>query len=206
MGGLIGLEREMHSQPAGLRTHIILAIGSTIAMVLSINMAIKFHSVATNGDPERLAAQVISGIGFLGAGAIFRYGAGVKGLTTASSLWTTAIIGLAIGSGDLPLGVAATGLTLFVLVALDFFEKRYLQGSTTRTVYIKGLDRPWFIREIKDLLTRFGISIKSISFSKDMQNNQMEIESIAKILLEQDMDKLIAEFSKIEGITSFKIN
>ncbi len=206
MGGLIGLEREMHSQPAGLRTHIILAIGSTIAMVLSINMAIKFHSVATNGDPERLAAQVISGIGFLGAGAIFRYGAGVKGLTTAASLWTTAIIGLAIGSGDLPLGVAATGLTLFVLVALDFFEKRYLQGSTTRTVYIKGLDRPWFIREIKDLLTRFGISIKSISFSKDMQNNQMEIESIAKILLEQDMDKLIAEFSKIEGITSFKIN
>ncbi|HNS08048.1 MAG TPA: MgtC/SapB family protein [Candidatus Ozemobacteraceae bacterium] len=206
LGGLVGFEREMHSQPAGLRTHVILAIGSTIAMVLSINLAIKFHTVATNGDPERIAAQVISGIGFLGAGAIFRYGSGVKGLTTAASLWTTAIIGLAIGAGDLPLGIAATGLVLFVLVGLDIFEKKFLQGSSTRIVYIKGHDRPWFIREIKDLLTRFGISIKSVSFSKDMQNNLIEIESISKILLEQDMDKMIAEFSKIEGITSFKIN
>ncbi|HNW35138.1 MAG TPA: MgtC/SapB family protein, partial [Candidatus Ozemobacteraceae bacterium] len=78
LGGLIGLEREKHSQPAGLRTHIILAIGSSIAMCISINLSMQFHTTATNGDPERLAAQVISGIGFLGAGAIFRYGTGVK--------------------------------------------------------------------------------------------------------------------------------
>ena len=88
LGGLIGFEREMHHQPAGLRTHIILVLGAALAMCMSINLSMQFHTTASNGDPERLAAQVISGIGFLGAGAIFRFGAGVKGLTTASSLWT----------------------------------------------------------------------------------------------------------------------
>ncbi|MBF0548461.1 MAG: MgtC/SapB family protein [Candidatus Riflebacteria bacterium] len=119
LGGLIGLEREAHSQPAGLRTHIILAVGSAIAMCISINLAIQFHSQTTNGDPERLAAQVISGIGFLGAGAIFRYGTTVKGLTTASSLWTTAIIGLAVGAGYLNIGIVSTILVLFVLIGVS---------------------------------------------------------------------------------------
>lgn len=205
MGGLIGLEREKHSQPAGLRTHIILAVGSSIAMCISINLAIQFHTVATNGDPERLAAQVISGIGFLGAGAIFRYGSGVKGLTTAASLWTTAIIGLAVGAGYMNIGVVATVLVLFVLIALDMFEKFYLQGSATRTIQIKGFDRPRFIQEIKELLATFNISIKSISFSKDVQNNEIEIETITKVLYEQDLDRIIGSVSKIEGIIRFKI-
>lgn len=205
MGGLIGLEREKHSQPAGLRTHIILAVGSSIAMCISINLAIQFHTVATNGDPERLAAQVISGIGFLGAGAIFRYGSGVKGLTTAASLWTTAIIGLAVGAGYMNIGVVATVLVLFVLIALDMFEKFYLQGSATRTIQIKGIDRPRFIQEIKELLATFNISIKSISFSKDVQNNEIEIETITKVLYEQDLDRIIGSVSKIEGIIRFKI-
>ena len=117
LGGLIGLERERHDQPAGLRTHIILVLGATIAMCISINLSMQFHTVATNGDPERLAAQVISGIGFLGAGAIFRFGANVKGLTTAASLWTTAIIGLAVGAGYYLIGIASTVRVLFALIA-----------------------------------------------------------------------------------------
>lgn len=123
LGGIVGLERELHDQPAGLRTHIILVLGATIAMCISINLSTQFHTVAANGDPERLAAQVISGIGFPGGGAIFRYGASVKGLTTAASLWTTAIIGLAVGAGYFIIGVAATACVLFVLIALDTLEK-----------------------------------------------------------------------------------
>jgi len=92
LGGAIGFERERDSQPAGLRTHMILILGSCLAMILSINIGIK------NGtDPTRMAAQVISGVGFLGAGAILRSGFNVKGLTTATTVWTTAIIGLAVG-------------------------------------------------------------------------------------------------------------
>ena len=96
LGMIVGFERERQNQPAGLRTHAILAIGSCLAMTVSINLAVQFVPYVPNGDPARLAAQVISGIGFLGAGAILRYGTNVKGLTTATSLWTVAIVGLAV--------------------------------------------------------------------------------------------------------------
>jgi len=86
LGMIVGFERERQNQPAGLRTHAILAIGSCLAMTISINLAVQFVPHVPNGDPARLAAQVISGIGFLGAGAILRYGTNVKGLTTATSL------------------------------------------------------------------------------------------------------------------------
>ena len=90
LGMLVGYERERQNQPAGLRTHAILAIGSCLAMTVSINLSTQFESFGANGDPARIAAQVVSGIGFLGAGAILRYGTNVKGLTTATSLWTIA--------------------------------------------------------------------------------------------------------------------
>ncbi len=94
IGALVGFERERQGQPAGLRTHIILVVGAALTMTLSINLAIQFRPYVPNGDPARLAAQVLSGIGFLGAGAILRYGPNIKGLTTATSLWTLAVVGL----------------------------------------------------------------------------------------------------------------
>ena len=93
LGGLVGYERERNNQNAGLRTHIILVIGAALAMTLSINLAIQFRPLVSNGGPARLAAQVISGIGFLGVGAIIRYGPNIKGLTTATSMWSMAIVG-----------------------------------------------------------------------------------------------------------------
>ncbi|HNW35139.1 MAG TPA: hypothetical protein PKM25_09430, partial [Candidatus Ozemobacteraceae bacterium] len=123
-----------------------------------------------------------------------------------SSLWTTAIIGLSVGAGYTNIGVVATILVLFVLVGLDIFEKTYLRGSATRTVYIKGNDRPRFVEEIKSLLSQFNISIKSVNFSKDVQNNEIEIESITKVLYDQDLDGIIGAVSRVEGIVTFKIN
>ena len=98
LGALVGFERELQNQPAGLRTHIVVVMGASLAMSLSIHLAMQFREFAPNGDPARLAAQVISGIGFLGAGAILRFGASVKGLTTAASLWTMAIVGLVVAA------------------------------------------------------------------------------------------------------------
>ena len=170
LGGLIGVEREMHHQPAGLRTHIILVLGAALAMCISINLSMQFHTTASNGDPERLAAQVISGIGFLGAGAIFRFGAGVKGLTTASSLWTAAIIGLAVGAGYFLIGVITTAIVLFALKGLDLVEKRLIRGRMTRTIIIRGADRPGFVDEVKSALTNFDIAMKSISLQKNLKN------------------------------------
>ncbi|MBF0548614.1 MAG: hypothetical protein HQM08_29560 [Candidatus Riflebacteria bacterium] len=88
---------------------------------------------------------------------------------------------------------------------MDFFEKSYLHGSGSRTVYIKGIDRPRLIEEVKALLSQFNISVKSVNFSKDVQNNEIEIETIAKVLYDQDMDRIIGALSKVDGINRFKV-
>ena len=124
LGALVGYERQRNNQPAGLRTHIILVIGATLAMTLSINLAMEFRPLVPNGDPARLAAQVISGIGFLGVGAIIRYGANIKGLTTATSMWSMAVVGLVVGAGYYLIAAFTTGLLLFTLILINFFEKR----------------------------------------------------------------------------------
>ena len=135
----MGLESERHNQPAGLRTHIILSIGSALAMCVSIDLAMQFQPLVPNGDPARLAAQVISGIGFLGAGAIFRYGNSIKGLTTATSLWTVAIVGLACWRGALFSGRSSPRrFCWWRLATLDLLEKRYLVSVITRTITIRG--------------------------------------------------------------------
>jgi putative Mg2+ transporter-C (MgtC) family protein len=117
LGAAIGLEREIHEHPAGMRTHLLVCLGSAIFTELSIYgfTTVDGVSVANRVDPTRIAAQVVSGIGFLGAGAILKYGTSIRGLTTAASLWTAAAIGMAAGAGDWI--VAAVG-TLIVLVSL----------------------------------------------------------------------------------------
>lgn len=198
LGGFIGLEREYHGQPAGLRTHMILCIGACLAMCLSINASY----YGTNGDAERIAAQVISGVGFLGAGAIFKYGGGVRGLTTAASIWTTASIGMTAGSGLFLTASAGTALLLFTLIILNSFEKSFIHEKITRTIVIKGSDHPRFLEEIKTHLHNFKIAVKSISFSKDVVNNQIEVKSVIKVFNDQDMDLIICDIQKINGVES----
>lgn len=205
LGGLVGLERERHSQPAGLRTHIILSIGSALAMCVSINLAMQFQPLVPNGDPARLAAQVISGIGFLGAGAIFRYGASVKGLTMATSLWTVAIVGLAVGAGHYFSAAIATALLLLALIVMDVMEKRFLSSVITRTIAIKINDRPFLVEELKQLFEELGIEAKSISISKDVETNELEFEAVAKVPSQQNLDRLIAKLSHLHGVRAFEV-
>ena len=117
LGAAIGFEREIHDHPAGMRTHLLVSLGSTIFTILSI-YGFEFPSGPTGTvatDTSRVAAQIVSGIGFLGAGAILKYGTSIRGLTTAASLWTTAAIGMAVGAGEWL--IASVG-TLIVLVSL----------------------------------------------------------------------------------------
>jgi len=205
LGGLVGLEREKHNQPAGLRTHVILTLGSALAMTVSIDLAMQFQPLVPNGDPARLAAQVVSGIGFLGAGAIFRYGTSIKGLTTATSLWTVAIVGLAVGAGHFFSAIVATALLLVALATLDILEKRFLSSVITRTITIRVKDRPLLVGEVEQILQDLGIGIKSINVSKDMENNEVEVEAITKVPSQQSTDKLISRLSHIQGIQGFEI-
>ena len=133
LGSLIGLEREIHGQPAGLRTHMILAVGASLAAILSISYSQFLSSPNLPSDPGRIVAQVVSGVGFLGAGAILRFGVSVKGLTTASSLWTTAIIGIACGSGYFELALFTSLLVLLILTVMNRLEDWILTSYKTRT-------------------------------------------------------------------------
>ncbi|MFC1708886.1 MgtC/SapB family protein [Candidatus Omnitrophota bacterium] len=122
LGGLIGMEREVHRHEAGLRTHILVCLGSTLIMLTSLYVFDIYKDIGIV-DPSRIASGVITGIGFIGAGAIIRYGGAIKGLTTAASLWITSAVGLAIGCGFYLAAFFATIVVLVVLLFLRGFER-----------------------------------------------------------------------------------
>jgi putative Mg2+ transporter-C (MgtC) family protein len=118
LGAVIGFERELHHQPAGFRTHSLVALGAALFTIVSA-----YAFVGPTVDPTRIAAQIVSGIGFIGAGTILQHRGSVRGLTTAASLWAVAAIGTAAGAGLLVMAVVGTALILVVLALLDRFEE-----------------------------------------------------------------------------------
>ncbi len=129
LGGLVGLEREMHGHEAGFRTHILVCVGSCLIMLTSMHIFDIYKDVATSADPSRIAAGVVTGIGFIGAGAIIRYGMSIKGLTTAASLWITSAVGLAIGCGYYEAGFFAAVISLVTLLFLRSYGKNLIFGK-----------------------------------------------------------------------------
>ena len=132
LGGLIGVEREMHGHEAGLRTHILVCVGSCLIMLTSMHIFDIYKEIAHKTDPSRIAAGVVTGIGFIGAGAIIRYGMSVKGLTTAASLWITSAVGLAIGCGYYDAGLFATVISLITLLFLRRYGKDLIFGKNIK--------------------------------------------------------------------------
>lgn len=118
LGAAVGLERELRQKSAGLRTNTLIAVGAALFTLMSIEMA----EGTAAADRTRLAAQIVTGVGFLGAGAIMRTGSGISGLTTAATVWVNAAIGVAAGGGEYHLALIATGVTLAVLLALSPLE------------------------------------------------------------------------------------
>ncbi|MEK7275578.1 MAG: MgtC/SapB family protein [Candidatus Desantisbacteria bacterium] len=121
LGGLVGIERQIHHKPAGLRTHILVSIGACMCMIVGISINKEFGDGI---DPSRIAAQVVSGIGFLGAGTIMVTKASVKGLTTAASIWATSALGLAIGNGMFFAASVAAVIMVTVLLVFEFIEEK----------------------------------------------------------------------------------
>lgn len=122
LGGAIGLERELSEHHAGFRTHVLVALGAGLFTISGVHAMEAYSTEGVPVDPTRIAAQVVTGIGFLGAGTILRQGATIKGLTTAASLWVTAAIGTAIGLGHLSGGIVTTVAVLLALVVLRWIE------------------------------------------------------------------------------------
>ena len=181
LGGIVGLERESHDQPAGFRTHALLSTGAALTMVLSIMLPIQYKKYVLSGDPARLAAQVVSGIGFLGAGAILRYGTNVKGLTTAASLWAIAIVGLAAGAGKFYLALSTTGALLIILEVMDWIEKIFVRHRVTRTIKISGKLDTGDEASILELFKKIGVKVKKTSIKKDVQSGNVTISYLTKV-------------------------
>lgn len=135
LGSVVGYERKRKGQSAGVRTFALIAMGATLAMLLSIYVPQEYLGLK-NGDPGRIAAQVVTGVGFLGAGAIIQMKGSVRGLTTAAGIWMVATIGMAVGVGMYWVSVAATALIMFILVQLERIEHRISLGSESRVIRI----------------------------------------------------------------------
>ena len=201
LGGIIGFERERDSQPAGLRTHMILVVGACLAMILSVNIAFKAGT-----DPTRLAAQVVSGIGFLGAGAILRSGFNVKGLTTATTMWTMAIVGLAVGAGYYAVSAITTAVLMIVLSLLDVFEKRFVRINIIRNLVIDVHERKGVLREVRKTMTQIADQIIDFSVKKSVKSKHLRIEVAARFNRSDKVEDLVEQISDIEGIRSIKIH
>ncbi len=137
-GGLIGIERERKGEAAGLRTIVLICVGSALYMIISVYIA---RATGQPSDPGRVAAQVVTGIGFIGAGAIIQSRGAITGLTTAATIWVVAAIGLAIGAGFHEIAVSSTLLVLITLTLLGRFENRLLGKCHDATCEIIHLNR-----------------------------------------------------------------
>ena len=201
LGGLIGYERDAQHKSAGLRTHILVSIGSCLIMILSIKIYLSVQGL-TNADPARLAAQVVSGIGFLGAGSIIKEGPTVKGLTTAASLWVVSGVGLAIGAGYYIEALMSTGLVFLTLTILSRIEKKdhqYIKRITVMTV-----DRPGQIGKIGSELGKYGIGIQDITI--DQHNDMLMITFIVNISQSVRTNDITIDMLGIEGVTSVNVD
>lgn len=153
--GLIGFEREFKGHDAGLRTHLLVGVGSTLIMILSIY---GFGNWVGSRDPARLAAQVVSGVGFLGAGAILNNGLDVKGLTTAATIWVAMAIGLACGSGNFIIASIGFIISFVSLIVLHKVDK-WIAGRNPGVMIILPSDKP-SLKEIIMIASRYNISIR----------------------------------------------
>jgi putative Mg2+ transporter-C (MgtC) family protein len=140
LGGLVGYERDRHGRAAGLRTHLLVCMGSAVFMILSLEVARRVGEAGTVADPGRIAAQIVTGIGFLGAGVILKTGTNVHGLTTAACLWVVAAIGMAVGGGWYGIAIIATVVALVALVVLKRLEWRFTRDSYRVLTVTTGID------------------------------------------------------------------
>ncbi len=205
LGALIGLEREITGQPAGLRTHIILSIGAALASMLSISFSHDFSSQQFGSDPARIVAQVVSGVGFLGAGAIMKFGVSVKGLTTASSLWTCAIIGIACGAEYYYPAAAATVCVLAALTLVNKVTHNILTGFRTREFKVKLTDRPGVLNELRTRLEKRKVSILSLNAAMP-DKKTLKIDMIIRMPSDLKMDALINLVNDIDETQSVQID
>ena len=204
LGAAIGVERELHAHQAGMRTHLLVALGSAIFTILSA-YAFAAERLGPNEavDPTRIAAQIVTGIGVLGAVAIIKEGATVRGLTTAGSLWATAAIGLAAGAREYALAVAGTAIIVISLGPLRAITRR-LQPQAARPVQLRlKIAELKALEALSEQLTNDEIEISALS-SNRLEDDRFEVEFDLRLPPGASLEKVIESTRGIPGVDSIE--
>ena len=205
MGGLIGLERERNSRPAGFRTNILVSVGSALIMIVSIKLFLSFPESSGQIDPGRIAAQVVSGIGFLGAGTIIREEFSVKGLTTAASMWALSGVGLALGAGFYVSGTLATAIVIITLTILNRLEDNFYKKDSSWQVKVKVFDQPGFLSELGEKINERRIIIKNLGIKPCYEEAAVVIELEIKTGKNIDENELAMHLAQLEEVSELEI-
>jgi putative Mg2+ transporter-C (MgtC) family protein len=203
LGGLVGLEREYNDQPAGFRTHLLVTLGAALFTIAgAYGPGIIGASDNIRFDPTRVAAQVVTGIGFLGAGAILRQGINIRGLTTAASIWTTAAIGVAIGLGYWAAALLATAVAIVSLITLRPVERALI--SRTRTGIRKlvvDIDPGTMVGEVAAVLERRDVGVRNLKVVGE-HGAPRQIVALVSVTDEHDLDRLAEVVAELDGVSA----
>ncbi len=197
LGALIGLERESVEKPAGLRTHTLVTLGAALFTLIS-----KEGFFGSGADPARIASNIVVGIGFLGAGTIWRSGVTVTGLTTAATLWTSAAIGTAVGAGFYLGAVAATALVVVVLIPFKALE-RHLPRRGLATVELLLVDRPGQLGKIGTVLGAHNVNIENVEMSERMDEH-VHISLAVRLPARLSRDDVLVALSDVDGVVQVR--
>ena len=211
LGGIVGMERGSGDRPAGFRTHILVCAGSALIMLVSMYGFEGFADVPfkypNNRDSARIAAQVVSGIGFLGAGTILHEGITVRGLTTAASLWMISAIGLATGAGMYLVSIVATIITFTTLTTFHSVEKRFAAAnskSDKKYIRVVASNTPGLVAQVAAFLTQSGIKVKTINVQNNSANDKVVLELYLRFNKELDLGIVMDGLQQIEGVRSIE--
>ena len=208
LSGFIGFEREHSHRPAGFRTHILVAVGSSLVMLTSVYI---FDVQGMTGDVTRMSAQILSGIGFLGAGTILREGFSVKGLTTAASLWAVACIGIAVGAGFY---AGAFVATIVIYLTLNSLKRFIVRGSTGKLLFVEIRDVGTQLPLITKTIKQCGGKIHSMEVvyteSKDLKFKQRKDTSVIKMLVfprnDESLTLMITTIRSMEDVEDIYVD
>ena len=205
LGGLIGFERESHNRPAGFRTHILVCTGSALIMMVSAYGFAGQIGEGFKADPGRIAAGVVTGIGFLGAGTILQHRGSVRGLTTAATIWVVSGVGLAAGIGFYLGAVVTTVFVLISLLMLRRFEKAYFSRRRLKLLQIRAIDQPGLLGQIGAILGEMMVNIRKSELGDPEHQGEagpelINIEFLVETPMEIDLRQMFERLYELQGI------
>ena len=203
-GAILGFERSSRRQTAGLRTYILISLGASLLMILSIwipQEIMRFQG----GDPGRIAAQVVSGIGFLGAGAIIRLGNNIRGLTTAAALWFSAAVGLAVGAGMFTAAAIAEAIALITLIVLEKLERKIFPAEHLKNMDIIFRNNDADTERALDIIKSAKIRLQSINVVQGTKSKRTKLVLLAGIPVNVDITQIVHDIKSLEGVIRVEI-